>query len=218
MKSTSKILGTLVLVTMLFNCSSVKVTNSWKDTETIDIKDKVVMVVSRTQDDIVRKQFESDIVHNLEKNDITSIESHKIFPLINEQKELSKKELKSLKKELKEQNIEIVVMTSVKDVQSFEKTITETTDYNVYTYPIVYRRGYRRGFVGYYNTVYVNSDPITTVTSTSKKYILETVTYDLSLPEEEQLTSVITSVIDNPESVGITSKDFSKKLVKELVK
>ncbi|WP_353780008.1 hypothetical protein [Winogradskyella sp. 3972H.M.0a.05] len=218
MKSISKILGTLSLVTFVFSCSSVKVTDSWKDTETIDIKDKVVMVVSRTQDDVVRKQFESDIVHNLEKNNITSIESHKLFPLINEKKELSDKELKSLKKELKEQDIEIVVMTSVKDVQSFERTVTQTTDYNVYTYPVVYRRGYRRGFVGYYNSIYVNSDPVSTVTSTGKKYILETVTYDLTLPEEEQLTSVITSVIDNPESVGTTSKDFSKKLVKELVK
>ena len=64
----------------------------------------------------------------------------------------------------------------------------------------------------------MNSDPIETVTTVNKKYILETVTYDLSLPEENQLVSVITTVVDNPESLNTTSKDFSKKLVKELVR
>ena len=218
MKTISKIIGVLVLGTLVVGCSSVKVTSSWKEGETNNLDDKIVMVVSKTDNEVLRKQFESDMVHNLEVNNITSVESNTIFPFMNEKEELNERELKSLKKQLKEQGIEVILMTSLKEVQDFEKTITETTNYNVYTYPVVYRRGYRRGFVGYYNTVYVNSDPVTTVTSTGKKYVLETVMYDLSRPDHDQLTSVITSVIDNPESIGTTSKDFSKKLVKELVK
>jgi hypothetical protein len=66
--------------------------------------------------------------------------------------------------------------------------------------------------------VYIDSGPTSSTSSKGKKYVLETVMYDLTMLDQNQLTSVITSVIDNPESIGTTSKDFSKKMVKELVK
>ena len=218
MKKVSKILGTLMLVTLSFSCSTVKVTDSWNGLETPNIENKNVMVIGRTEDDVARVQFESDIVQSLEQNHVQSLESFKLFPQLKMNQKLEDIELKEVKRTLKKEGVDVVLMTSLKEVQEYEKTINSgTTDY-VYTYPVIYRRGYFRGFRGYYNSIYINSGSVESITSLGKKYIRETVLYDLTQGEEDQLLSVITTVIDNPESLGTTSKDFSKKLVKELVK
>ncbi|WP_298539078.1 hypothetical protein [uncultured Aquimarina sp.] len=59
---------------------------------------------------------------------------------------------------------------------------------------------------------------MTVLTENVKKYTLETVVYDLTQPKEKQLLSVITTEIDDPQTLGMVSLDFSKKVVKELNK
>jgi hypothetical protein len=58
--------------------------------------------------------------------------------------------------------------------------------------------------------------PTTLNTQTSKTYILETVVYNLSQPEEEQLVAVVTSKVDNPQDVTSTAKQYAKAIAKAL--
>lgn len=219
MKKTIKMLGILTFVLVLFNCSTVQVANSWKDVKTSNIKDKNVLVISKTDNDVARIQFESDLVKNLNDNQIKATESFKIFPNINLSEELDENELKEIKESLKSDGFDVILLTVIKNVQDYTKTTTTGgSSYYINTYPLYYGRGYHRGFYRYYGTYYVNSEPITSITSTGKKYIVETITYDLTQPEDSQLLSVITTEIDNPETLGVTSKDFSKKVIKELIK
>ena len=212
-------IGILTFVLVLFNCSTVQVANSWKDVKTSNIKDKNVLVISKTDNDVARIQFESDLVKILNANQIKATESFKIFPNISLTEELDESELKDIKENLKSDGIDVILLTVLKNVQDYTTTTTTgVSSYYINTYPLYYGRGYHRGFYRYYNTYYVNSEPITSVTSAGKKYILETITYDLTLPEHDQLLSVITTEIDNPETLGVTSKDFSKKVIKELIK
>ncbi len=218
MKRIGKLLGTVLMVTLVFNCSSVKVTDSWKDVQLSDVKGKKVMVISKTEDGVVRQQFETDLVENLNLNGVNSTESFKHFPTLSASEALDGDQLKKLKKELKKQGIDMILLTVLKDVKEYTKTITYGgSGYSMNSYPI-YRRGYHRGFYRYYNSIYIGSEPITSITSKGKKYILETIVYDLTQPENDQLLSVITTEIDNPETLGTTSLDFSKKIVKNLVK
>lgn len=215
MKNTIKIFGITTMSVVLFSCSSVQVSNSWKDVKTTTIKQKNVLVINKTDDDIVRIQFETDLVKSLNKQNINAIESFKIFPKINTTKELNQTELNAFKNALRADGIDIILLTVLKETQDITTTRTSNSSmYSVRSYPIYYRRGFYR----FYNTYYIDPGPIISVTSKGKKYILETITYDLTQEENEQLLAVITTEIENPQTLGTTSKDFSKKVIKELVK
>lgn len=222
MKTFSKIIGIVILSTVFVSCSSVKVTDSWKDIKSFQLNDKSILVLNKTKDNTVRTHFETDIVEQLSKQGYKSIESYKMFPVINTENKLTNEQLNTFKKELTDIGIDIVVMTVLKSVDEYTETSTSGGVYYVNTHPRIYHRGYYRshyrGFYRYYNTVQIDLEPVTTTTKVGKKYVLETLIYDLSQPKNYQLMSVITSVIDNPESMGTTSQDFSKKMVNELVK
>ncbi|WP_109300948.1 hypothetical protein [Aquimarina sp. AU474] len=217
MKTTSKLVSLMLLTTILFSCSAVKVTDSWKDVKTLDIKNKNIMVVSRSDNETLRTRFEKDLVNNLNDQGYQSVESFVVFPGSNPTDEVSEEEMHMIKEKIKKSGIEVAIVTSLKNCQEYTETTTTGVSYQVSTFPFYYR-GYYRGFYRYYGTVYMQSDPITIITSKGKVYILETVVYDLTQPEDQQLLSVITTSIDNPETIGVTSKHFSKKITKELTR
>ncbi|MBO6607938.1 hypothetical protein [Psychroserpens sp.] len=218
MKSIKDIVGISIITLLLTGCSSVKVTDSWKDVKTTDIKDKTIMVVTQTSDKHIRRQFESDLVDELNKEGYSSKESYSILSTGKSEEPLSKEELERVKQNLKEKNIDVVIMTVLKDVNEYTKTeTTGGTVYSINTHPTFYLGRYGRGFYRSYNTIYLNSEPTTTTVYNGKTYILETLVYDLSLPDTNQLLSVTTTVLDNPDNIEHTSKDFSKQIVKELI-
>ena len=66
-----KYLGLVLTVLTLVGCSStVKVSDTWKDVKLTDVKDKKVMVISKTEDIIVREQMERDIVEGLKNEGV----------------------------------------------------------------------------------------------------------------------------------------------------
>ncbi len=215
MQTIYKLLGIGIVLILLSSCSSVKVTDSWKNLEVLDIKNKKVMVVSKTDDKAARMRFEKDLVQHLNKNGYQSVESYVMFPKSSPTKELNESEIVEIKKTLKDKGVDVVIVTVLKDCEEYTKTTTRNnTSYTMY--PSYYGLGYYRGFYRYYGTVYVESDPVTMITTEAKKYTLETVVFDLTQPEEKQLLSVITTEIDDPQILRTVSIDFSKSVVKEL--
>ncbi len=215
MKTLRKISRVLVVLIFLSSCSAVKVTDSWKNLQVPEIKDKKVMVVSKTDDHTARIRFERELVENLNNNGYQSIESYVVFPKSSPTKELNESETIEIKENLKYNGIDVVIVTVMKHCEEYTKTTRKNNSYRS-IYPSYYGLGYYRGFYGYYGTIYVDSDPVTVITEDAKRYTLETVVYDLTQPEETQLLSVITTEIDDPKSLGVVSVDFSKKIVKEL--
>ncbi|WP_271764782.1 hypothetical protein [Aquimarina algiphila] len=213
MKTLYRLFGTAIVLILFSSCSSVKITDSWKNLEVPDIKNKKVMVVSKTDDQTARVRFENDLVENLNKKGYQSVESYVIFPKSSPTKELSESETLEIKETLKNKDIDVVIVTVLKHCEEYTKMISNN---NSFLYPSYYGLGYYRGFYGYYGTIYMDSEPVTVITENAKKYILETVVYDLTQPKEKQLLSVITTEIDNPKTLGVVSIDFSKKVVKEL--
>ena len=218
MKTFKITLSIITLSILLVGCSSVKVTDSWKDVRTPTIENKNILIVTESNNQVIRTTFEKDIVKQLSEKGYKSVESFKLFPIMNLQDTLTKEELKDIKKELSSSGINIVVKTILKDINEYSKTYTEGgTVYYQNTYPTYYFDGYHRRFYRSYRTIYMNVEPQTTTTYTSKEYVLETLIYDLTQPEHKQLSSVITSIVDNPKDIKKTSKDFSKKLVNEII-
>ncbi|GAA4275719.1 hypothetical protein [Aquimarina mytili] len=217
MKTIKKMIGIFMVLILLSSCSSVRITDSWRNLEVPEIKDKKVMIVSKTDDQTVRIRFEKDLVENLNKKGYQSVESYVVFPNSSPTKELSKSETLEIKEKLKNYGIDVVIVTVLKHSEEYTKTTNKNNSFHT-VYPSYYGLGYYRGFYRYYGTIYVDSDPVTVITENVKKYTLETVVYDLTQPKEKQLLSVITTEIDDPQTLGTVSIDFSKKVVKELNK
>lgn len=217
MKTIKKIFGSTVILILLSSCSSVKMIDSWKNLEVSDLKDKKIMIVSKTDDKTARIRFEKDLVEHLNKKGYQSVESYIMFPKSSSTKELSEQEMTEIKSILKNRGIKVVIMTTLKDCEEYTKTTTINNSYYE-AYPSYYELGYYRGFYGYYRTIYLESNPVTMITTNAKKYTLETVIFDLTQSEEKQVLSVITTEIDDPKVLGTISTDFSKKIVKELDK
>lgn len=214
MKTFKQILGIVSIGITLSSCSSVKVADSWKTVQTNKIEDKKMVVLSKTDNPVVRKQFETVLTQQLQNQGYNAIES---FTLMPELKHTNNKEAQPLKENLellKENNITIAVVTVLREVKDYKKVTTSSSGYQMYTYPVYARRGFYRSF----RTVYVTPAPATETTTQHKKYVLETLTYDLSQPENEQLISVITTEIENPTQLKTVSKDFAKTVVKEMAK
>ncbi|MCK8520764.1 hypothetical protein M0D21_04270 [Aquimarina sp. D1M17] len=215
MKTIIKLIGVIIITISFGSCSAVKITDSWKDENTTNIKNKSIMVVSRTNDDVIRTRFEKDLVSNLNEKGYRSVESYTLFPDSDPNCEVDKEELKQVKQEIQNNGIEVIVVTNLRDTEEYTETVTKGTSYYVNTFPY-YGRGFYRGYYRYYGSLHMVSDPVTQVTSHHKKYILETLVYDLTKPEEEQLVYVITTSVENPETLGSVSKDYAKSVVKKL--
>ena len=220
MKNSKTIFGVVLSTTFLITgCSSVKISDTWNDIDAEQLTGKNILVISKTEKPSIRKRFEKDLTQMLNCKNLKATESYKKFPDLNSIKEGTPKQLKEVGKSIKDSGYDIVVLSVLKDVEEYSTTSTSSTTYAINTYPVYYsRRGNHRSFYRGFNTVYVNGGPYETITTTNKKYILETMVYDLTKEEDEQLMSIVTTTIDNPETLSTTSKDFSKRITKELTK
>ncbi len=217
MKTINKILSILTLIVMVTSCSTVRVVSTWNHSKELNLNDKRIMVISKTDDNVVRSQFESDLVNKLREHGLNSMESLTVFPKIDTEVKLNENEVQKIVEDLKNKGVDIIILNTLKDTQEYTRTETTGGGYSTLYFP-TYFRGPNGTFYRYYNSIHVKSEPESTITHTGKKYILETVIYDLTKTDNEQLISVITTEIDNPKSLGTISKDFSKQIIKKLIK
>ncbi|WP_028889550.1 hypothetical protein [Tenacibaculum ovolyticum] len=217
MKIFFKTFGILALIVLQFSCSSVETLSSWKKDKSLDLKNKNIIVFSKTEDNLVRRQFEESLVNRLNDNGVHSIESYKSFPVIDENKKLSVIEENKLAKKIKSKGVDIVVLTMLKEVQEYTKSVESSAEYSVRSYPVYFYNRYSGNFYIDYVNNYYQTKPARIENFEVKKYILETVVFDLTEKEDKQLISVIISEIDNPKNLRTISKDFSKEIVKLLI-
>lgn len=227
MKTVSKFLGMLGVFALLASCSSVKVSDAWKDSRVEDINGGKVLVVFKSNDNISRQRFEKDMATQIKARgpQFEVLPSYINFPTASPDAKISPEKTAKLRETLKSMAVDVAVVTTIKTIK--ESTVTSVnTDPGVYGaygyggygyggYGGYYSGRYSRGYYGGMNMGYVSS---TAVTSTEKQYVVETCLYDLSLPETEQLLAVVTSLVDNPQSIVTTSDDFAKAVVKQLFK
>ena len=213
MKNLKSVFGIGVITILLFGCSSVRVTDSWRDVEKLNIKDKNILVVSKTEDRSVQIRFEKDMVQRLSENGYSSVESHVKFPFSDPNEKVEKDRIEEVIQNLRNNDIDVVIVSHLLDFREYKKTISTGDSFYIDHFPIRYR-GFR-SFYGYTGTYY-NQYNTREIEGTT--YILETLVYDLTRPNEDQLISVITSEVDNPSSLGTTSEHFSKNIVKSLTK
>ncbi len=207
-------IGTIIITGFLLSCSTVKVTDSWRNLETLDLYEKNILVVGKTENKTTRIRFEKDLVYNLNSNGYCSFESYIKFPLSDPMEQVEENSIPKIIKNLRKNDIDVVIISQLVDSREYTRTINTGGDmYYLNSFPYRYRR--YRSFYGY-NQSYYSYNSTTQVEGIT--YILETLVYDLTRSPKDQLISVITSEVDNPKTLGTTSKDFSKSIVKNIMK
>jgi len=209
------------LIVILSGCkSSVEVINAWKSDKLNTIVDQNILVITRTEDNKKRGAFEEQMLAHLKKNKIKASTSYMKIPIFNDQREYTVEERKELVANIKELGFNAIILTSVK--KRSEKTVT--TEHGGYytggSYSSLYPQ-YYGGFYGYYNHPYSHPTyqsyvPSETYTDIRKSFVLETVIFNLELASTEQLVAVVTSAVDDPETVYTAAEEYVKEIAKAL--
>ena len=213
----------LLVVLTLASCSSIKVLNAWKSDKAETIRDKKVLVIARANRQQARVAFEEAIANKMRKAGLDATESYKEIAEMDPRKKISEKEVAETRARLEAKGYNAVVITMVKDKSLDVKRNVQGGYYAGATMPGYYPM-YYSGFYGYYahpsSYMYYGGNyvPETITTQTSTTYVLETLVYNLDLPEDEQLLAEVTSSIEDPASAYETAQAYANKVAGALKK
>mgnify|MGYP000350850313 CR=1 FL=1 len=224
MKKTFNLLSLLVLLVIASSCSGIKVLDSWKSDNIADIKDNNILVIARTENKQARIAFEQQISEQLRASGIKATESFRELPEFNhDNQELTDEQKKNFQDFLKNEGYDGIILTVLKDYQERTETYQDGGYYAGATYFPSYYPAYYGGFYGYYYnplsySTYGSYVPSSTTTRTVRTYIVETVIYDLSKNEKEQLAAVVTTQIEDPKNVTNNAIEYTQKVSDALTK
>ncbi|MGB0836676.1 MAG: hypothetical protein ACPGRE_01140 [Flavobacteriaceae bacterium] len=207
----------LFSLVVLGSCSAVSVVDSWKNVDFSSYKGDKIAVIARTSDNVVRTRLEKDMVSGLDAAGFDAVGSHTKLPSVTPGIKLDKKQIAEIKQNIVNKGYKLVMMVVLKDKENYLKTTSNNSGYNYPGYPGYYGAGFYRGFGSYYGSLY-NYGYSTTTTEVAKKYVIETVVYDLTKPEGQSLVGVVTTDIDDPTSFSKTASDFASKVISELLR
>lgn len=220
MKKTKFTLLLLISIFFFSSCNSVKVLGSWKSENSETMKEKNILVITRTANLTARVPFEKEIAKQLRSKGMTVTESYKKFPTLNPNAEMTEERSEAIKSILDAENFNGIVLTVLKDKKSYT-TVSEYGGgyYAGMPYSAMYP-SYYGGFRGYYahpmsySTYGMISEPGYSVRK-STTYILETVIYNLDLPETDQVVAIVTTEIKDPKAKNIDK--IAAKYVERIV-
>ncbi|MDC7998956.1 hypothetical protein [Gilvibacter sediminis] len=222
-----KTIKPLVLLLLVFlglqSCGSIDVINTWKAPQdnVDDFKQRNILVIARTNNTDARIAFETAFADEMRRRGMKATESFTKFPKIHAEYEMSEERLKMVRSIMNSEGYDGIVITAVKDKQ----TTVETTTNGVYAGTAFDYPGYYRGFYRYYRTPYAVGPyyenfggyiPLSTTTRTRVDYVVETLAFNLTADENDQLVAAVTSKIIDPKNAEKTALEYVEQLAKHL--
>ncbi|AUS06827.1 hypothetical protein [Pseudotamlana carrageenivorans] len=209
---------TLATIFILSGCSSVQEVNHWTSGNAATIKSKNVLVIVKVKNQDIRAAYEDQITKQLKAEKIKATSSYKQYPDINSSDSVSKEAVSKIKEKLTQDGFNGVVFSRVIGVEEISKT-TASGGYEAGATLNSYSNLYNIGFFGFYSSPLPSPsfkgvyEPVEVNTQTAKIYVLETVVYNLDLPQKEQLVASVTSKIDNLETGHNLAKNYAKTII-----
>lgn len=220
-----KLPGLLLLLLLLGSCKSFKVLYNWSAEDKESVEGKNILVLARTSDLEVRKAFEKEITKTLQDAGMKATASYIQFPDFDPEKKYTDEEKGRIKKILEENNYDAVVMTVLKDYQEETRSGVEGGYEASVNYGYIDRPTYLGwGFYTYfyhplaYSTEDIYVEQTDDFTITSKLYVLDSIAFNLDLPEDEQMVRLFRASIENPDSAISTAKSYAKAIAKTIDK
>lgn len=222
MKKNYSIVAILTVI-FLAGCSTVKVTDAWKDDSLSKVTSEKVLVIARTDDNVTRQRFEQEIAKALKGAGINAVESYTKFPGTVHNEKRSDEEISKIISMFKAEGFNAICLTVLRDA-STEIVSSQTGGYTTGGYyPSAYG-GYYGSFGGYYGNVYSpygygyggSYVPAETRTYESTTYKIETTFYDLTREQGKQLVGVISTDVTDPKSVSKLAPEYGAAISKEV--
>lgn len=228
MKRNQYLLIAFVLLLFVGCNTTVKVLSAWKSEDAHKMDDRNILVIARTGDAGVRADFETSIANKLRGAGYKATESFTRFPKMNPDKEKTEEQQKLTLDILGYEGYDAVCISVLKDYSE-----TKTTNY----YNDYYGGGmgmmgpyssYYPSYYGGFNSYYMHPYSYSTFgnyygsggsyTTTDKKYVLETLFYNLNNEDGEQLLAATTTEIGNPKDAVKAADKYTEKIAESLKK
>ena len=217
------ILG-LLSVILLGSCSNVKVLATKKVEEREGLQNKNILVIARTAKQDVRKVFEDEITAELMKMGLSAVASHDRFPALLPDEKVTEDKKREIREMIEKAGFNGVVMSVLQDHQEITRTVGNeeyyaSVNYGYIDWPTYYGWGF---YAYYYHPLAYSTEDIyvegSEDTITAHLYVLDTIAFNLDLPEEEQFVRLVRAQIENPESAAATARSYAKAIAKTVKK
>ncbi len=205
---------------LLASCSShVKLVKSWDAEAFNQASTKTVLVAARTPETTVQKTYETALVKRLQSKGIKAVALHQKFSDLVYKKERSEAEITEILTRFKKENISTILVTSLKEQFTTAKVITDQTIGHIDDYRGKYFFVFGADEITKLPDLRKLDNGTTKIDSEIKviretTYALEALTYDISLPKEEQLVNIRLVNIVNPQSSEKVLKKFTSIVTK----
>ncbi|WP_224489951.1 hypothetical protein [Robertkochia flava] len=202
-----------ILAFLLVSCgSSTSISESWTNKEAFKQSQPYdsVFIVALTGNMAARSLIEDELGFYAEKNGMTAIKSHEVFPATFTQGNAPTREV--IMKVIRDSGADAIFAVSLLNKETESRYVPGNTNYAYGYNPMSY--SYYGNFYGYYNAMYpIAYDP--GYYTTDKVYYLESNFYDA---KSEQLLWSAQSKTYNPSSLEGFTQDYSEALIKRMGK
>ena len=205
---------------LIISCASVRQSDSWKSDAFDSVMSEKIVVVAKAKDAGVSKMYESKIATKLRAKGINAIERHVKYPSLKDNENQTQEEINSIVQQFKNDGINGILVTALKDVKVRKKIITNDGGISNFTpkeKSFISFRAYNFDANSQYKMETPEAPRDQTVLR-SKTYFLEAVTYNLSLKDEKKLVGILQVDVTDPESANKVLEGFSKLVVKQFKK
>jgi len=206
MKKALTILGISAL--LISGCTSTYLQNSSNVSKIKKSYDKI-LVVARARDNTSRIKFEDQVVQDFAALGITALSSMNVIKKESFSKELSDKEIENLRNKLVADGFSGVIITNLINAEQYTDVVPGNT--RTAYYPTHYGR-----FGSYYRAypvTYWEPDQV----RVGVKYTLESVLYDITVDQKDNLQWVGRFQVKDPSSLIKFIEKYSKELTEALM-
>ena len=209
---------------LLHSCSNIKVLTTKKVEEREGLQNKNILVIARTANQEARIAFEDAITAEMLKNGLRATASHERFPALLPDAKETEDSKQQIREMIEKAGFNGVVLSVLQDHQELTRTMGTGDYYASVNYGYIdWPTYYGWGFYVYYThplaysteDIYVEASEDTI---TAHLYILDTIAFNLDLPEEEQFVRLVRAQVENPESAATTAKAYARAIAKTVKK
>ena len=199
-----KIVAYLVIITFFTSCSTTKLVDFWKSTETPEYESNKILVIGMSSDASVRRAFEEEVSKSLEREGVVAVRSIDFFENAFQVAERTEKEMDLVENSLLEAGFDSVLFSKV---TSSEEKVTMTQAISNFSNEFLNFKEY-----------YVENQNIYTSRQTNSYKVFHTETSVFCICEDKERELLWKGAIDlvAPEKPIIAIKQYVRVLLNSL--
>lgn len=195
----------IVVMSLLVNCSSTRLIDSWKSSEYTNFQPKKVLIVGMTDNLTARKIFEQNLKNEFTRRGIEAVESYDVFGSAFMDSKQTEEQINEEVNRLVGDGYDSVLISAVKGVD--EKTSYSGDQFVTGYYWRRFGRYYYRYQDVYFQPGYYKD---------YKVYHIEASLYNIKLNNDKSLVWVASYNIVDPNSISATVHDYVKTIIQSL--